>query len=146
MTKQQALIPERNEELSKIKSIDDYVDYLKKHNRHTLKISLLNEQTDEEEWVGKSITFCNEDNAISHLALCSKFLELLCEEDNTNCKNNFRKKVNSFCITKLDGDLNTFLNFELKCSLNSNDKLFSKIKSFLFSRISGLVKFLFVFL
>tara|TARA_B100001250_G_C19775440_1_gene779304 strand:+ start:1346 stop:1675 length:330 start_codon:yes stop_codon:yes gene_type:complete len=82
MTKQQALIPERNEELSKIKSIDDYVDYLKKHNRHTLKISLLNEQTDEEEWVGKSITFCNEDNALSHLDLLVTFYDLIMQEEN----------------------------------------------------------------
>ena len=62
----------------------DYVEYCRKHNRHTLKISLINERTGEEEFDGKSITFLNEDNAISHLALCSKFLELLCEEDNTN--------------------------------------------------------------
>ena len=57
----------------------DFIEYLKKHNRHTLKISLLNEQSGQEEWKGKTITFYNEDNAISHLGLLEKFFELLLE-------------------------------------------------------------------
>ena len=60
----------------------DYVEYLRKYNRHTLRVSLLNEQLDKELWGGKSITFLNEDNAISHLTLLSEFLELLTKEEN----------------------------------------------------------------
>ena len=76
---------EIEEDIAKLNSGEmEWIDYLRKYNRHTLKISLINERTGQEEFDGKSITFLNEDNAISHLALCSKFLELLCEEENTN--------------------------------------------------------------
>jgi len=60
----------------------ELMEYLKKNNRHTLKISLINEQVGEEVWEGSSITFYNEDNAISHLSVLNQFLELLTKEDN----------------------------------------------------------------
>ena len=60
----------------------DYLTYLRKHNRHTLKVSLLNEQCNEELWEGNSITFFNEDNAISHLSVVSELLDLLTREEN----------------------------------------------------------------
>ena len=60
----------------------DYLQYIKKHNRHTLSISLRNEQTGEVDWEDKSVTFYNEDNAISHLALCACLLEQLTQEEN----------------------------------------------------------------
>jgi len=60
----------------------ELMEYLKKHNRHTLKISLINEQVGEEVWEGSSITFYNEDNAINHLSVLNQFLELLTKEEN----------------------------------------------------------------
>jgi len=60
----------------------ELMEYIKKHNRHTLKISLINEQVGEEFWEGSSITFLNEDNAISHLWVLNQFLELLTKEEN----------------------------------------------------------------
>ncbi len=60
----------------------DYLTYAKKHNRHTLKVSLLNEQCNRELWGGNSITFFNEDNAISHLSVVSELLDLLTREEN----------------------------------------------------------------
>jgi len=60
----------------------DILTYLKKYNRHTLKISLINEQVGEEVWEGTSITFYNEDNALSHMCILAKFLELLTQEEN----------------------------------------------------------------
>lgn len=60
----------------------DFLEYLKKYNRHTLKLSLLNEQTGEEEWGEHFITFYNEDNAISHFSIVGKFIQLLTEEEN----------------------------------------------------------------
>ena len=47
--------------------------------KYTIEVSLLNEQTGNKEWGGKTITFYNEDNAISHLGLLEKFFELLLE-------------------------------------------------------------------
>ena len=68
----------------------DYLEYIRKYNRHTLKVSLTNEQTGEE-WEGSKITFFNEDNAISHTGFLADFLEELLKEENrdwgTGCSN-----------------------------------------------------------
>ena len=61
---------------------NDYLEYARKYNRHTLKISLTNEQTGTEIWEGSEITFFNEDNAISHLGLLNELLEELTKEEN----------------------------------------------------------------
>ena len=61
---------------------NDYLKYIEKYNRHTLTISLVNEQTGESFIKDKSITFFNEDNSISHMSFLSKFLELLTDEEN----------------------------------------------------------------
>lgn len=66
-------------EVSEVKTQEDFIEYLRRNNRHTLKVSLLNEQTGEEEWAGREITFLNEDNAISHLEILGKFYDLLLE-------------------------------------------------------------------
>ena len=60
----------------------DYKEYQRRFNRHTLKISLLNEQTNTFDWVNHGITFLNEDNAIFHLSLLGDFLDLLLQEEN----------------------------------------------------------------
>ena len=72
-----ALLQKRMEECG-----GDYLEYLRKYNRHTLSVSLTDEQIGKEIWGGKSITFMNEDNAISHLSLLSEFLGLLTKEEN----------------------------------------------------------------
>ena len=48
-------------------------------NKYTIEVSLLNERTGKKEWGGKTVTFYNEDNAISHLGILERFLELLLE-------------------------------------------------------------------
>ena len=60
----------------------DLLEYQRRYNRHTLKLTLLNEQNGEEEWGDYSITFYNEDNAINHLSVVGKFMELLTKEEN----------------------------------------------------------------
>lgn len=60
----------------------DFREYQKRYNRHTLKLTLLNEQSGEEEWGEHSITFFNEDNAINHLSVVGEFMELLAKEEN----------------------------------------------------------------
>ena len=60
----------------------DWKSYIKQYNRHTLNIRLINGQSGEEEWVGKTVHFYNEDNAISHLDFLVDMLELLLEEEN----------------------------------------------------------------
>ena len=75
--KQQDLFKQRMEECG-----NDYLEYVRKYNRHTLKISLTNEQIGEEIWEGSEITFFNEDNAISHLGFLNDFLEELLKEEN----------------------------------------------------------------
>ena len=68
---------------ARIDSCDgDFSKYLKKYNRHTLSISLTNEQTGSQDWEGTDITFINEDNAIQHLALVSNLLDFLSTEEN----------------------------------------------------------------
>ena len=54
-------------------------------NKYTLNISLTNEQNGREEWGGKSITFYNEDNAISHLGILESFFDLLLENKEWGC-------------------------------------------------------------
>ena len=61
---------------------EDYAEYQRRFNRHTLKISLINEQTNTRNWVNHGITFFNEDNAIFHLSLLGDFLDLLLQEEN----------------------------------------------------------------
>ena len=75
--KQQDLFKQRMEECG-----NDYLEYVRKYNRHTLKISLTNEQIGEEIWEGSEITFFNEDNAISHLGFLTDLLEELLKEEN----------------------------------------------------------------
>ena len=61
---------------------EDYAEYQRRFNRHTLKISLINEQTNTSDWVNHGITFFNEDNAIFHLSLLGDLLDLLLQEEN----------------------------------------------------------------
>ena len=60
----------------------DFKKYLEKYNRHTLKVSLINEQVNKEVWEGSDITFFNEDNAINHLSLLGDFLDFLTKDEN----------------------------------------------------------------
>ena len=60
----------------------DYGLYQRKYNRHTLRISLTNEQTGREEWGDSEVTFYNEDNAINHLGFLGDFLEFMTKEEN----------------------------------------------------------------
>ena len=60
----------------------DPIEYMMRFNRHTLRVSLTNEQVNKELWEGSDITFFNEDNAISHLTLINDLLELLTQEEN----------------------------------------------------------------
>ena len=80
----------RNEELqnSMDKKMEecggDFMEYMRRYNRHTLKISLTDEQVGKELWGNKEITFYNEDNAISHLGFLSDFLDELLKEENNS--------------------------------------------------------------
>ena len=60
----------------------DRMEYMRRYNRHSLKISLTDEQEGRELWGDKEITFFNEDNAINHLSFLSDFLDLLVQEEN----------------------------------------------------------------
>jgi hypothetical protein len=60
----------------------DYGLYQRKYNRHTLRISLTNEQTGREEWGDSEVTFYNEDNAINHLGFLGDLLEFMTKEEN----------------------------------------------------------------
>ena len=60
----------------------DYSKYIEKYNRHTLNVSLLNEQTNSENWEGSSITFFNQDNAIHHLSFVNDLLDFLIKDEN----------------------------------------------------------------
>jgi len=61
---------------------NDYLKYIEKYNRHTLTISLVDEQIGESFWKPRSVTFFNEDNSINHMSFLSDFLELLTQEEN----------------------------------------------------------------
>ena len=62
----------------------DYQEYQRRYNRHTIRISLTNEQTGREEWGDYGMTFFNEDNAINHLGLLGDFLEFVTKKENRN--------------------------------------------------------------
>ena len=62
----------------------DFMEYMRRNNRHTLRISLTDEQVGKELWGDKEITFFNEDNAISHLSFLSDFLDELLKEENNS--------------------------------------------------------------
>ena len=62
----------------------DHREYMRRYNRHTLNISVTDEQVGRERWEGKSITFLNEDNALAHLSLLSDLLDLLVKEENNS--------------------------------------------------------------
>ena len=93
--KYEAHLKKINKELSKVKSPDDYIEYLKRNNRHTLKVSLINEQVGEELWEGKEITFFNEDNAISHLNVVGEFLLLLAKNKKWGYKQTTQEVVDN---------------------------------------------------
>ena len=73
----QEILNERLEECG-----GDWLEYLKKYNQHTLKLTLTDNQINEELWGDHEITFYNEDNAISHLGIVGEFMELLTKEEN----------------------------------------------------------------
>ena len=60
----------------------DFHEYIERYNRHTLQVSLTDEQLNKQLWEGTEITFYNEDNAINHLGFVNDFLELLTKEEN----------------------------------------------------------------
>ena len=60
----------------------DINEYMQRFNRHTLNVSLTDEQVNKQLWEGSEITFYNEDNAINHLSFVNDFLELLTQEEN----------------------------------------------------------------
>ena len=60
----------------------DFHEYIERYNRHTLQVSLTDEQLNKQLWEGTEITFYNEDNAINHLGFVNDFLELLTQEEN----------------------------------------------------------------
>ena len=70
----------------------DFQEYNRRYNRHTIRISLTNEQTGEEEWGDYGMTFFNEDNAINHLGLLGDFLEFVTKEENRNWGLGFQDK------------------------------------------------------
>ena len=61
---------------------NDYLKYIEKYNRHTLTISLVDEQIGESFWKPRSVTFFNEDNSISHMSFLSDLLDLLTQKEN----------------------------------------------------------------
>lgn len=68
--------------VSRMEECGTYQEYCRKYNRHTLRISLFDEQLNEEVFEGKAITFFNEDNAIAHLSLLCDLFSLLTREEN----------------------------------------------------------------
>ena len=60
----------------------DPMEYIQRFNRHTLNVSLMDEQANKQLWEGVEITFYNEDNAINHLSFVGDFLEVLTKEEN----------------------------------------------------------------
>ena len=60
----------------------DLMTYMERYNRHTLRISLTDEQVGRELWGDKSVTFFNEDNSISHMGFLSDLLDLLTQKEN----------------------------------------------------------------
>ena len=64
-------------------------------SKYTIEVSLLNEQTGNKEWGGKTVTFYNEDNAISHLGLLERFFELLLENTDWGYEGTSEEVVNN---------------------------------------------------
>ena len=60
----------------------DLMTYMERYNRHTLRISLTDEQVGRELWGDKSVTFFNEDNSLSHMGFLSDLLDLLTQKEN----------------------------------------------------------------
>ena len=60
----------------------DLMTYMERYNRHTLRISLTDEQVGRELWGDKSVTFFNEDNSLSHMGFLSDLLDLLTHKEN----------------------------------------------------------------
>ena len=60
----------------------DLMTYMERYNRHTLRISLTDEQVGRELWGDKSVTFFNEDNSLSHVGFLSDLLDLLTQKEN----------------------------------------------------------------
>ena len=90
---------------------NDYLKWAEKYNRHTLKVSLLNEQTNRENFVGDEITFFNEDNAISHLGLVNEFLQLLAKNKDWGYKHTSQEVVDAILNPikdRLMGEMNTY--------------------------------------
>ena len=97
---------------------NDHLKWLEKYNRHTLKVSLLNEQTNRENFVGDEITFFNEDNAISHLGLVNEFLQLLAKNKDWGYKHTSREVVDAILNPikdRLMGEMNTYRDDEEEC-------------------------------
>ena len=62
----------------------DFLEYQRRYNRHTLRISLTDEQVGKELWGDYEVTFFNEDNAINHLGFLGDLLEFMTKEENRN--------------------------------------------------------------
>ena len=67
-----------------LKDSTDYLEWCTEHNKHTLTISLVDEQRplEYQYFDPKQITFFNQDNSISHLAILEDFLDLLTQDEN----------------------------------------------------------------
>ena len=97
---------------------NDFLKWLEKYNRHTLKVSLLNEQVNKEVWAGEEITFFNEDNAISHLGIVSEFLQLLAKNKDWGYKHTSQEVLDAILNPikdRLMGEMNTYRDDEEEC-------------------------------
>ena len=89
----------------------DFMEYMRRNNRHTLRISLTDEQVGKELWGDKEITFFNEDNAISHLGLVNEFLQLLAKNKDWGYKHTSQEVVDAILNPikdRLMGEMNTY--------------------------------------
>jgi hypothetical protein len=90
---------------------NDSSKWMEKYNRHTLKVSLLNEQCNKELWAGEEITFFNEDNAISHLSVVGEFLTLLANNTGWGYKHTSEETIDAILNPirdRLMGEMNTY--------------------------------------
>ena len=90
---------------------NDYLKWVEKYNRHTLKVSLLNEQTNRESVCGDEITFFNEDNAISHVSVVNEFLHLLAKNRDWGYRHTSARTVDAILNPirdRLMGEMNTY--------------------------------------
>jgi len=89
----------------------DHLLFLRKTNAHTLKVSLINEQVKEELFEGESITFFNEDNAVSHLRVVGEFLSLLAKNTDWGYKHTSQEVVDAILNPikdRLMGEMHTY--------------------------------------